>query len=107
MCPESILNVQKIYLAAKGREERAKRPGIIGSMEKLSRRLEVRGGSGHHFPTPNVPQPHQVNPDPTQAEEGANPKWHLLYRIEKHHLLVGALLRLGWIWIYLVRLLHV
>ena len=109
LCPESRLNVQKIYFATKRREERAKRPGFVGRMEKLGRRrrLEVRGGSGHHFPTSNVQQSHQANPDPTQAEQGANPKWHLLYRIEKHHLLVGALLRLGWIWIYLVRLLHV
>ena len=38
-------------------------------MEKLGRRrkLEVRGGSGHHLPTSNVQQPHQADPDPTQA----------------------------------------
>ena len=37
-------------------------------MEKLGRRrkLEVRGGSGHHFPTSNVQQPHQANPDPNR-----------------------------------------
>ena len=80
MCPESRLNVQKIYFATKRREERAKRPEFVGRMKKLvrRRRLEVRGGSGHHFPTTNVQQPHQVNSDPTQAEQGADEEMVLL-----------------------------
>ena len=82
LCPGCILNVQKFYFATKRREESAKRPGFVGRMKKLGRRrkLEVRGGSGHHFPTSNVQQPHQANRDPTQAEQGGHPKWHFLYR---------------------------
>ena len=53
---------------------------FVGRMERLGRRrkLEVRGGSGHHFPTSNVQQPHQVNPDPIQAEQGADEEMVLL-----------------------------
>ena len=71
LCPESVLNVQKFYFATKRREERAKRSGFVGRMEKLGRRrkLEVRGGSSHNFPTSNVQQPHQADPDPAQAEQ--------------------------------------
>ena len=52
-------------------EERGKRPGIVGRMEKLGRRrkLEVRGGFSHHLATSNVQEPHQANPDPTKAEQ--------------------------------------
>ena len=62
-------------------EECGNRRGIVGRVEKLGRRrkLDVRGGSGHHFPTSNVQRPHQANRDPTEAEQGANPKWHFLY----------------------------
>ena len=62
-------------------EECGNRRGIVGRVEKLGRRrkLDVRGGSGHHFPTSNVQRAHQANRDPTEAEQGANPKWHFLY----------------------------
>ena len=52
-------------------EERGKRHGIVGRMEKPGRRrkLEVRGVPSHHFSTSNVQQPHQRNPEPTRAEQ--------------------------------------
>ena len=44
-------------------------------MEKLgrTRKLEVRGGPGHNLPTSNVQQPHQADPDPTEAEQDGDP----------------------------------
>ena len=85
-------------------------------MENLGRRrkLEVRGGSGHHFPTSNVQQSHQANPDPIQGPGGtefrrgdgasqlANPLRILRYK--KCHL-GFALPGLARVWVCLVLLL--
>ena len=59
-------------------EERGKRPGIVGRMEKLGRRrkLEIRKGFNHHLSTSNVQQPHQANRYPTEADQDADPKCH-------------------------------
>ena len=88
LCPESRLNVQKIYFATKRPEKRDKRPGFVGRMRKLgrSRKLEVRGGSGHPFPTSNVQQPHQVNPDPPGRSRAPTRRWCFSTRYKRCHL---------------------